>query len=88
MYVSVQVLPFAQGAHPLLGGSLSLLTLRNGATIGYAESFDSGEQAESPGRVLHLTQRFDIARAKALPESESLDLIRRYLREYADDDDS
>ncbi|MFG2832853.1 Scr1 family TA system antitoxin-like transcriptional regulator [Streptomyces sp. NPDC048434] len=84
----VQVLPFTQGEHPLLGGSLSLLTFQNGATIGYVESFASGQPVESPGRILELTQRFDVARSKALPERESLDLIRGYLREYEHEDDS
>ncbi|WP_406399722.1 helix-turn-helix transcriptional regulator [Streptomyces sp. NBC_00879] len=87
-HVSIQVLPFAQGAHPLLGGSLSLLTLRSGATIGYVESFASGEPVESPRRILELTQMFDIARSKAFPESESLTMIRDYLKEYEDEDDS
>lgn len=86
--VSVQVLPFAQGAHPMMGGSLSLHTLRNGTTLAYVESFASGEPIESPERILELTQRFDVARSKALPEMETLDLIRGYLREYEDEDDS
>ncbi|WP_327225081.1 helix-turn-helix transcriptional regulator [Streptomyces platensis] len=86
--VSAQVLPFAQGAHPMLGGSLSLHTLRNGSTLAYVESFASGLPVESPERILELTQRFDVARSKALPERETLDLIRDYLREYEDDDDS
>ncbi|MFD8967703.1 helix-turn-helix domain-containing protein [Streptomyces sp. NPDC059568] len=87
-YISIQVLPFAQGEHPLLGGSLSLLTLGGGATIGYVESFASGVPVESPRRILELTQRFDVARSKALPESESLDLLRSYLKGYEDEDDS
>ncbi|MFI9582377.1 Scr1 family TA system antitoxin-like transcriptional regulator [Streptomyces sp. NPDC052236] len=87
-HVQIQVLPFAQGEHPLLGGSLSLLTLRNGATIGYVESFASGGSVESPRKILELTQRFDIARSKALPESESLDMVRTYLKGYEDEDDS
>ncbi|MDC7337397.1 helix-turn-helix domain-containing protein [Streptomyces lydicus] len=87
-HVVVQVLPFSQAEHPMLGGSLSLLTLRNGATIGYVESFFSGEQVEAPGKILELTHMFDLARAKALPESETLDLLRSYLREYEDEDDS
>ncbi|MFG2531337.1 Scr1 family TA system antitoxin-like transcriptional regulator [Streptomyces sp. NPDC048516] len=86
--VAAQVLPFAQGEHPMLGGSLSLLTLPNGATIGYVESFFSGESVESPAKVLELTHMFDVARSKALPERESLDLIRGYLRKYEDEDDS
>jgi transcriptional regulator with XRE-family HTH domain len=87
-HVSLQVLPFTQGAHPMLGGSLSLLTLQNGATIGYVESFASGEQVESPKKILELTQMFDIARSKALPQGETLELIRAYLKEYEDEDDS
>ncbi|SEB72920.1 Helix-turn-helix domain-containing protein [Streptomyces sp. 2224.1] len=87
-HTSIQVLPFNQGEHPLLAGSLTLLTLRNGTTTGYAESFASGQSVESPRRVLQLTQRFDIARSMALPEDGSLDLIRSYLREYEDEEDS
>jgi transcriptional regulator with XRE-family HTH domain len=79
---TVQVLPFARGGHPMLGGSLSLLTLPNGTTIAYVESFASGEAVQSPKRMLDLTQRFDVARALALPQDESLDLLRHYLREY------
>jgi transcriptional regulator with XRE-family HTH domain len=87
-HMTVQVLPFGQGAHPMMGGSMSLLTLTSGATIGYVESFDSGEIAESPRRVLVLTQTFDVARSMALPEEDSLDLLRAYLREYEDEVDS
>lgn len=86
--VAVQVLPFAQGEHPMLGGSLSLLTFRNGATIGYVESFFSGESVEAPTKVLELTHMFDVARSKALPERGTLDLIRGYLRKYENEDDS
>ncbi|WP_431984900.1 DUF5753 domain-containing protein [Streptomyces qinglanensis] len=87
-YVTVQVLPFSRGAHPMLGGSLTLHTLPDGATISAVESFDSGEPVESPRRVLELTQRFDMARSLALTDDESLDLIRKYLKEYEVEDDS
>ncbi|MFI1863397.1 helix-turn-helix domain-containing protein [Streptomyces jumonjinensis] len=86
--ISVQVLPFNQGEHSLMGGSLSLLTFENGTTIGYAESFASGELVETPRRLLELTQRFDVARSMARPEGESLDLLRSYLKGYEDDHDS
>jgi transcriptional regulator with XRE-family HTH domain len=87
-HITTQVLPFTQGEHPMLGGSLSLLTRQNGTTIGYVESFASGEPVESQPRIVELTQRFDVARSMALPEQESLDLIHAYLREHEDDDDS
>jgi hypothetical protein len=48
------------------------------------ESFASGNGVESPSGVVALVQRFDVARSQALPESESLDVIRRYLKGYAE----
>lgn len=82
--ITVQVLPFRQALHPMLGGSLTLLTLKGGGTVALVESFDSGEAVDSPKKLVELAQRFDLARSKALPEPESLDLIRNYLEEYAD----
>ncbi|WP_405949356.1 DUF5753 domain-containing protein [Streptomyces prunicolor] len=87
-HVTVQVFPFDRGTHPVLGGSLTLHTLSDGATIAGVESFDSGEAVESPRRVLELTQKFDMARSAALTDDESRDLIRTYLKEYEVEDDS
>jgi len=80
--VQVQVLPFSRGGYPLLGGSLSLLTLRDGVSFAYVESFASGVSVETPADVLVLTTLLDIARAKALDSEESLALFRKYLKEY------
>ena len=66
----------------MLGGSLTLITKPNGATIAYVESFGSGELVESTKRVVQLTQQFDSVRQLALPEPASTDLIKRYLEEY------
>ncbi|MFD5114940.1 Scr1 family TA system antitoxin-like transcriptional regulator [Streptomyces sp. NPDC058391] len=85
---TVQVLPFNEGGHPMLGGCLSLLTLRDGGMMAFVESFKTGETVELPKRLIELTQGFDVARSLALPEDKSLDLIRRYLGEYEDEDDS
>ncbi|MEU5977990.1 helix-turn-helix transcriptional regulator [Streptomyces sp. NPDC047315] len=82
--VQVQVLPFSHGVHPLLGGSLSLLTLRDGATFAYVESFASGVSVDGPAEVLELTTLLDIARSKALDGGESMAQFRKYLREYED----
>ncbi|UGY92088.1 helix-turn-helix domain-containing protein [Streptomyces gobiensis] len=79
--ITVQVYPFDRGEHPMLEGSLTLLTMGDGETSAYLESFGAGELVESPKRVTSLTQRFDLARSQALPERESLDLIRKYLKE-------
>lgn len=87
-HLTAQVLPFSEGAHPMLGGCLSLLTLRDSGTPAFVESFKSGETVELPKRVVELTQGFDVARSLALPEDRSLDLIRTYLGEYEDEHDS
>jgi hypothetical protein len=86
--MTIQVLPFAQGAHSMLGGSMTLLTLKTGGTIAMVEIFAFGEQVESPKRLIKLSQAFDVARSKALSENESLDLIRHYLKEYENAHDS
>ncbi|RKN55065.1 XRE family transcriptional regulator [Streptomyces klenkii] len=84
-YATIQVLPFAQGLHPMLGGTLNLLTLKDGRMVALVESFRSGDVVESSSSLLELVQRFDLARSKALPATESLDLIRNYLKEYSDE---
>lgn len=83
--VRVQVLPFSRGVHPLLGGSLSLLTLRDGSTFAYVESFASGVSVDTPSDVLELATLLDIARSKALDSGESVALFHRHLKEYEDD---
>ncbi|QLE72255.1 helix-turn-helix domain-containing protein [Streptomyces rectiverticillatus] len=80
--ITLQALPFERGEYWMLGGSLTLLTAPNGSTLAYVESFGSGELVESPKRVVELSQRFDTVRGLALPERESLELIRRYMEEY------
>ncbi|MEV0775919.1 DUF5753 domain-containing protein [Streptomyces sp. NPDC050428] len=86
--IAIQVLPFAVGTHPMPGGSLTLMTLREGGTIAQVESFASGEGVHSTRRVVELTERFDLARSMALTDDASLDLIRKYLKEYEDECDS
>lgn len=72
----------------MLGGSLTLMTLKEGGTMALVESFDSGEAVESTRRVVELTERFDLARSLALAGDDSLDLVRKYLKGYEDECDS
>src|SRR5262249_7667423 len=58
-HVTIQVLPFGRALHPMMGGSLTLLTLKDGTTVALVESFASGEAVDSPKRVVELVQRFD-----------------------------
>jgi transcriptional regulator with XRE-family HTH domain len=79
--VTCQVYPFDAGEHPMLEGSLTMLTMPDGEMLAYVESFESGELVESPKRILRLSQRFDVVRSKALSPDESLILIKKYAEE-------
>jgi transcriptional regulator with XRE-family HTH domain len=81
-HVTVQVLPFTAGMHSMMGGSLTIVTLPDGRSSAFAESFDSGDEVDYPKRLIELRQRFTSVCAAALPERESAELIREYLREY------
>jgi transcriptional regulator with XRE-family HTH domain len=73
---SVQVLPFAHGAHGLLGGSLTLLTLDDGRTVAYEESIGTGTLIEDNAEVRSRRRAYDRIRAHALPPRDSAALIR------------
>ncbi|MFF5716474.1 Scr1 family TA system antitoxin-like transcriptional regulator [Streptomyces buecherae] len=81
-HVKIQILPFAEPFHPLMGGSLTLLTLENGTTTAVLESYAASEVISAPRQVVDHLHRFDVVRAQALTPADSLDLMRRYVREY------
>ncbi|MEU3958830.1 helix-turn-helix transcriptional regulator [Streptomyces buecherae] len=82
--VQVQILPFAQAFHPMMGGSLTLLTMADGTTSALVESFATANGIDAPQQVIDLKYRYDLARSQALPEAETRDLLRQYLKEYAE----
>ncbi len=82
-YTEVQVLAFDGGLHPFPGGSVTLLTMKDGSRkTSLVESFGTGVVIDTPRDLVDLEQRFDKARAQALPQPASLALIRTYLKEY------
>ncbi|MFD7064232.1 helix-turn-helix domain-containing protein [Streptomyces sp. NPDC059906] len=82
-HVVVQLLPFAQGEHPVMGGSLTLLGPGRGADVAYIESSHSGELVEAPEEVAAYALAYDLLQAKALPPDESLALIRSAMEEFS-----
>ncbi|MFE0687115.1 helix-turn-helix domain-containing protein [Streptomyces xiamenensis] len=81
--VTIQVLPFSAGLQHLLGGSLTVLTLPNGASFVYEESSTTGELMEDPGDVEHRKLSYDQLRDAALTPVESVAFIRSLLEESA-----
>ncbi|MER7400492.1 helix-turn-helix transcriptional regulator [Streptomyces sp. NPDC000151] len=80
-HVTMQVLPFDQGAHPMLGGSLTVLSFPNGPDMAYLESSHSGELVEKAATVKEYALAFDHLQAQALPCAASAGLIRSVLED-------
>ncbi|WP_432096912.1 helix-turn-helix domain-containing protein [Streptomyces sp. bgisy100] len=74
--VTIQVLPFDQGEHEAMGGSLTLLTLPDTTEMAYTEGADYGQLIEEPADVRRYSVIYDRLRAAALPPLMSLDMIR------------
>ncbi|OEV31628.1 DNA-binding protein [Streptomyces nanshensis] len=76
-WATVQVLPFDQGEHEAMGGSLTLLDLPDDdAEVAYLEGADYGQLIEEPGDVKRYSAIFHRLRAMALPSKMSVDMIR------------
>ncbi|NED22920.1 helix-turn-helix domain-containing protein [Streptomyces sp. SID9913] len=72
----IQVLPFDQGGHESMGGSLTLLALPDGSEAAYTEGSDYGQLIEGTDEVTRYRVIYDRLRAAALPPLMSLDMIR------------
>ncbi|MEV3955466.1 MULTISPECIES: helix-turn-helix domain-containing protein [Streptomyces] len=75
-HISVQVLPFDQGGHEAMGGSLTVLTLPDGSDVAYTEGADYGQLVEEPANIARYKLIYDRLRAAALPPIMSLDMVR------------
>ncbi|MBQ1091565.1 helix-turn-helix transcriptional regulator [Streptomyces sp. B93] len=73
---TVQVLPFDQGGHEAMGGSLTMLSLPGGSEMAYTEGADYGQLIEEPSNVGRYKVIYDRLRAAALPPLMSIDMIR------------
>ncbi|GAA2435351.1 helix-turn-helix transcriptional regulator [Streptomyces macrosporus] len=78
-HITVQVLPFDEGGHGAMGGSLTVLTLPDGTDVAYTEGADYGQLIEEPTEVERYADIYDRLRAAALPPLMSLDMIRSVL---------
>ncbi|WP_431990699.1 Scr1 family TA system antitoxin-like transcriptional regulator [Streptomyces albogriseolus] len=72
----MQVLPFDQGGHEAMGGSLTVLTLPDGSVVAYMEGADYGQLIEEPANIARYKLIYDRLRAAALPPVMSLDMVR------------
>jgi transcriptional regulator with XRE-family HTH domain len=74
--ITVQVIPGRVGSYPGLEGSFTLLSFDGPPDVAYIEGAGGhGLLVEKSEQVSALAVRFDLIRAAALPEMESLELI-------------
>lgn len=80
-HITVQVLPFDQGEHDVMGGSLTVLTMPDGSEVAYTEGAHYGQLIEDPDEVRSFTLAYDRLRAAALPPLMPLDMIRSVMED-------
>ncbi len=78
----VQVMPFSAGAHYLMGGALTMLTLPNGSTAAYEEGIEVGHLYEDRDSAKKWRRRYEVLRANALSPAASAELIRDAMEDY------
>ncbi|MBO8184719.1 MULTISPECIES: helix-turn-helix domain-containing protein [Streptomyces] len=72
----VQVLPFEQGGHALVGGTLALMTLDNGERVAYEEGISTGTLMENLDSVIERQRAYNRVRARALSPEDSAAFVR------------
>ncbi|MEH6373475.1 DUF5753 domain-containing protein [Streptomyces sp. KLMMK] len=82
---TVQVLPFAYGGHPLVGGSLALFTRADGTQVAWEEGSDSGTLMEDLERATARRRSYDLLRSCSLSPSESVTFIRSVMETLPED---
>lgn len=80
-HVAIQVMPTAVEEHSGLGGSLRVLKLKDGTTVGQNEVQLTSRLIADPKEVQILEMRYGTIRAQALTPRESLAFIEKALGE-------
>ncbi|MFF5333729.1 helix-turn-helix domain-containing protein [Streptomyces sp. NPDC013181] len=80
--IIAQLLPFAAGAHPAMGGSLKLMAFSDAPPLAYPDALGSGRLLDDPATVRQYELTYDLLVASALPPTASLALIESVAEDY------
>jgi hypothetical protein len=75
--VVIQVMPFTAIEHPGHRGPMTILEFADSPPIAYAEGWGSGRLIEMPSDVANAVACYDLIRAAALSQRESLALLKK-----------
>ncbi|MFJ9181015.1 Scr1 family TA system antitoxin-like transcriptional regulator [Streptomyces sp. NPDC102360] len=81
--VLVQVLPFGEGAHAAMEGTLKLMEFEDAPPLSFVEAPDMGRLTDDPATVARHTFMFNLLQATALSPLDSLALIETVAQDYA-----
>ncbi|GAA2661908.1 helix-turn-helix transcriptional regulator [Streptomyces vastus] len=84
--VRAHVLPFGLGVHPLMQSMLSLWWFEDQPPAAYSEAMSIGRVHDSPAVVHRLQAVYDLGLGDALPQNESVALLRAIAKEYGHHD--
>ncbi|MFD6167750.1 helix-turn-helix domain-containing protein [Streptomyces coeruleorubidus] len=80
--VMVTALPYSAGAHPSMGGMLTLMEFDDAPPVAYTETSFSGTLVDDPGVVKNAQRAYDLLRVAALSPEASLALIESAAEDY------
>lgn len=83
--VRVHVLPFS-GPHPLLQSMLTLMWFEDQPPVAYSEGLQVGKVHDAPETVRRLQSAYYLALGDALPQRESLAMLRATAKDYGHHD--
>ncbi|WP_322985114.1 helix-turn-helix transcriptional regulator [Streptomyces sp. S584] len=83
--VRVHVLPLSVGIHPISQGMVSLMHFEDQPPAAYSEGLSTGKVHESPAVVARLQDIYALALSDALPQRDSLAILREAAKDYGND---
>ncbi|WP_031163790.1 helix-turn-helix domain-containing protein [Streptomyces durhamensis] len=80
--IRVHVVPLGLGGHPLMVSMLSLMWFEDQPPVAYVEALHTGAVHDEPALVERFQATYALVLGDALPQTESLALMRSIAKEY------